>query len=217
MLPSEAFHLAFYTPPTGDIGILSQSDLTFFWLSTLKKQPLFPESPQLTLTSCSSRFPQVSIILTLMVPYDAIDTESPLMEMFVVHGFYAAKFIVAIGSVAGLTVSLLGSLFPMPRVIYAMAGDGLLFRSVVPMLAFIFSPLGPRGEVCWEGRGLSCTPTAHCHHCREQQACTDSALAKQGAHQSKILGEKKKSGDIYAKVSHLVLVPRDSAYGRMST
>lgn len=68
------------------------------------------------------------MILTLMVPYDAIDTESPLMEMFVARGFYAAKFVVAIGSVAGLTVSLLGSLFPMPRVIYAMAGDGLLFR-----------------------------------------------------------------------------------------
>lgn len=79
----------------------------------------------------------MSIILTLMVPYDAIDTESPLMEMFVARGFYAAKFIVAIGSVAGLTVSLLGSLFPMPRVIYAMAGDGLLFRSVTPARVFI--------------------------------------------------------------------------------
>lgn len=89
-----------------------------------------------------------------MVPYDAIDTESPLMEMFVAHGFYAAKFIVAIGSVAGLTVSLLGSLFPMPRVIYAMAGDGLLFRSVVPMLVFIFSPLGPRGKCA--GRDGDC-------------------------------------------------------------
>lgn len=85
----------------------------------------------LTVSSASSLsllFSQVSMILTLMVPYYAIDTESPLMEMFVAHGFYAAKFVVAIGSVAGLTVSLLGSLFPMPRVIYAMAGDGLLFR-----------------------------------------------------------------------------------------
>uniref|UniRef100_A0A8C6YTF0 Solute carrier family 7 member 14 n=1 Tax=Nothoprocta perdicaria TaxID=30464 RepID=A0A8C6YTF0_NOTPE len=84
-----------------------------------------------SLVTCLTAYVSVSVILTLMVPYDAIDTESPLMEMFVARGFYAAKFIVAIGSVAGLTVSLLGSLFPMPRVIYAMAGDGLLFRSVI--------------------------------------------------------------------------------------
>lgn len=126
--------------------------------------------PELLLTSvpCSSHLPQVSIILTLMVPYDAIDTESPLMEMFVVHGFYAAKFIVAIGSVAGLTVSLLGSLFPMPRVIYAMAGDGLLFRSVMPMMVFIFAVLGPGWEKCWLGRSLSCTQRALCCRCRNQ-------------------------------------------------
>lgn len=65
-----------------------------------------------------------------MVPYNLIDGDAPLMEMFAVHGFLAGKYIVAVGSVAGLTVSLLGSLFPMPRVIYAMAGDGLLFRYV---------------------------------------------------------------------------------------
>lgn len=63
-----------------------------------------------------------------MVPYNLIDGDAPLMEMFAVHGFLAGKYIVAVGAVAGLTVSLLGSLFPMPRVIYAMAGDGLLFR-----------------------------------------------------------------------------------------
>lgn len=131
----------------------------------------------------------MSIILTLMVPYDAIDTESPLMEMFVVHGFYAAKFIVAIGSVAGLTVSLLGSLFPMPRVIYAMAGDGLLFRSVMPIMAFIFALLGPGGEMCWLGWGLSCTQTALHHCCREQRAHTDSVLAKQDDTKAKSWGK----------------------------
>lgn len=68
------------------------------------------------------------MILTLMVPYTLIDADAPLMEMFSQHGFYSAKYVVALGSIAGLTVSLLGSLFPMPRVIYAMAGDGLLFR-----------------------------------------------------------------------------------------
>lgn len=70
------------------------------------------------------------MILTLMVPYNEIDADAPLMEMFAVHGCMFAKYTVAVGSIAGLTVSLLGSLFPMPRVIYAMAGDGLLFKSV---------------------------------------------------------------------------------------
>uniref|UniRef100_A0A8C4YG08 Solute carrier family 7 member 14 n=1 Tax=Gopherus evgoodei TaxID=1825980 RepID=A0A8C4YG08_9SAUR len=84
---------------------------------------------------------RVSVILTLMVPYSAIDSESPLMEMFVAHGFYTAKFIVAIGSVAGLTVSLLGSLFPMPRVIYAMAGDGLLFRFLSHVSSYTETPV----------------------------------------------------------------------------
>ncbi|NXM84057.1 S7A14 protein, partial [Oenanthe oenanthe] len=94
-----------------------------------------------SLVTCLTAYVSVSMILTLMVPYDAIDTESPLMEMFVVHGFYAAKFIVAIGSVAGLTVSLLGSLFPMPRVIYAMAGDGLLFRFLSHVSSYTETPV----------------------------------------------------------------------------
>ncbi|KAM6064198.1 solute carrier family 7 member 14 [Theristicus caerulescens] len=94
-----------------------------------------------SLVTCLTAYVSVSIILTLMVPYDAIDTESPLMEMFVARGFYAAKFIVAIGSVAGLTVSLLGSLFPMPRVIYAMAGDGLLFRFLSHISSYTETPV----------------------------------------------------------------------------
>ncbi|XP_005299307.2 probable cationic amino acid transporter [Malaclemys terrapin pileata] len=94
-----------------------------------------------SLVTCLTAYVSVSVILTLMVPYSAIDSESPLMEMFVAHGFYAAKFIVAIGSVAGLTVSLLGSLFPMPRIIYAMAGDGLLFRFLSHVSSYTETPV----------------------------------------------------------------------------
>ncbi|KAM9317274.1 solute carrier family 7 member 14 [Gastrophryne carolinensis] len=94
-----------------------------------------------SLITCLTAYVSVSVILTLMVPYNMIDSESPLMEMFVAHGFYVAKFIVAIGSVAGLTVSLFGSLFPMPRVIYAMAGDGLLFRFLAHVSSYTETPV----------------------------------------------------------------------------
>lgn len=73
-----------------------------------------------------------------MVPSSEIDADAPLMEMFAVHGCMFAKYTVAVGSIAGLTVSLLGSLFPMPRVIYAMAGDGLLFKSVLFFVTCFF-------------------------------------------------------------------------------
>ncbi|XP_051909795.1 probable cationic amino acid transporter isoform X2 [Hippocampus zosterae] len=94
-----------------------------------------------SLVMCLSAYVSVSVILTLMVPYDLIDGSAPLMEMFAAHGFLLGKYTVAVGSIAGLSVSLLGSLFPMPRVIYAMATDGLLFRSLSHVSAFTRTPV----------------------------------------------------------------------------
>lgn len=94
-----------------------------------------------SLVTCLTAYVSVSVILTLMVPYMEIDADAPLMEMFSQHGFQAAKYIVAIGSIAGLTVSLFGSLFPMPRVIYAMAGDGLLFKFLATVSAYTETPV----------------------------------------------------------------------------
>uniref|UniRef100_A0A3Q3JWH7 Cationic amino acid transporter C-terminal domain-containing protein n=1 Tax=Monopterus albus TaxID=43700 RepID=A0A3Q3JWH7_MONAL len=93
-----------------------------------------------SLVTCLTAYVSVSVVLTLMVPYNLIDGSAPLMEMFEVHGFLWGKYTVAVGSIAGLTVSLLGSLFPMPRVIYAMARDGLLFRSLSHVSAFTHTP-----------------------------------------------------------------------------
>ncbi|XP_061876754.1 probable cationic amino acid transporter isoform X1 [Entelurus aequoreus] len=93
-----------------------------------------------SLVTCLTAYVSVSVILTLMVPYDLIDSSAPLMEMFAAHGFLWGKYTVAVGSIAGLTVSLLGSLFPMPRVIYAMARDGLLFRSLAHVSPLTHTP-----------------------------------------------------------------------------
>lgn len=68
------------------------------------------------------------IFFFFTVPYDKISVNSALVDMFGQVGARKCQIVVVIGALAGLTVSMFGSMFPMPRIIYAMAQDGLLFR-----------------------------------------------------------------------------------------
>ncbi|XP_059224002.1 high affinity cationic amino acid transporter 1 [Stomoxys calcitrans] len=72
----------------------------------------------------------VSLVLTLVVPYDHINTGAALVQMWTYVNAPKCRAIVAIGATAGLSVAMFGSMFPMPRVIYAMAQDGLIFRQL---------------------------------------------------------------------------------------
>ena len=63
-----------------------------------------------------------------MVPYYAQNIDAPLPAAFQYVGWPAGRWMVAVGALFGLSTSLLGAMFPLPRVIYAMASDGLIFR-----------------------------------------------------------------------------------------
>ncbi|XP_038061456.1 cationic amino acid transporter 2-like isoform X2 [Patiria miniata] len=70
----------------------------------------------------------VSIVLTMMCPYYLLDERAPLPEAFGRIGWTVAKYVVTVGGIVGLMTSLIGCIFALPRFIYSMASDGLLFE-----------------------------------------------------------------------------------------
>ena len=99
----------------------------WFYLLTTRE---FPSHVNVCFSTaiCFLAYFGVSTILTLMWPYKTLPEGGTLPKVFAMRGAPWAKYVIAIGALCGLTSSLLGALVPLPRMMYSMASDGLIFK-----------------------------------------------------------------------------------------
>ncbi|KAH7522777.1 hypothetical protein FEM48_Zijuj07G0174400 [Ziziphus jujuba var. spinosa] len=80
----------------------------------------------MALSICCILYMLVSIVILGLVPYYSLDPDTPISSTFASYGVEWAVYIITIGAVTALFASLLGSILPQPRILMAMARDGLL-------------------------------------------------------------------------------------------
>jgi basic amino acid/polyamine antiporter, APA family len=79
-----------------------------------------------SLTLCTVLYIAVAAVLTGMVPYDKIDIDAPLSRAFSRVGVTWAHFLISVGALTGITSVLMVLMLSQPRIMLAMARDGLL-------------------------------------------------------------------------------------------
>ena len=75
---------------------------------------------------CTVLYVAVAAVLTGMIPYRQIDVAAPLAAALQARGLTYAGALVTMGILAGMTSSLLVGNLSQPRILLAMARDGLL-------------------------------------------------------------------------------------------
>jgi APA family basic amino acid/polyamine antiporter len=79
-----------------------------------------------SLLICTALYVAVIAVLTGMVPYNRIDLGAPVSKAFEQVGLDWARFLIAAGGLTGITSVLLVLLLSLPRILLAMARDGLI-------------------------------------------------------------------------------------------
>jgi APA family basic amino acid/polyamine antiporter len=79
-----------------------------------------------SLAICTVLYILVAAVVTGMIPYPEIPLDAPIAGVFESKGLKVASVIITVGALTGITSVLLVMLLSQPRVLLAMARDGLL-------------------------------------------------------------------------------------------
>jgi APA family basic amino acid/polyamine antiporter len=141
------------------VGMLSGAAMVFFAyigfdaVSTHAEEARHPHRDVpigivVSLFICTALFIAVSAVVTGMVPCDKINVSAPLSAAFASVGMTWAQQVIAVGGLAGITSVMLVLMLSQPRVLLAMARDGLLPVS-------FFGAVHPRFRTPWKSTILT--------------------------------------------------------------
>ena len=103
-----------------------------------------------SLLLCTVLYIAVAAVLTGMVPYQQIDIDAPLAKAFSQTGLPWAHALVSLGALTGITSVLMVLMLSQPRIMLAMARDGLLPN-------VFFGAVHPRFRTPWKSTILTGT------------------------------------------------------------
>jgi APA family basic amino acid/polyamine antiporter len=106
-----------------------------------------------SLALCTVLYIAIAAVLTGMVPYNKIDIDAPLAHAFSHVGLPWAHFVISLGALTGITSVLMVLMLSQPRIMFAMARDGLLPAS-------FFASVHERFRTPWKSTVLTGTVVA---------------------------------------------------------
>jgi len=101
-----------------------------------------------SLIICTILYIAVSAVLTGMVPYKEIDINAPVVDAFKRAGLTWMQYLVAAGAMTGITSVLLVMMLSQPRVMLALARDGLVPKN-------FFGDIHPKFRTPWKSTILT--------------------------------------------------------------
>ncbi len=101
-----------------------------------------------SLIICTILYIAVSAILTGMIPYDKININAPVADAFAQKGLPWSQRLIDVGAITGITSVLLVMMLSQPRVMLAMARDGLVPPS-------FFGAIHPKFRTPWKSTMLT--------------------------------------------------------------
>ncbi|XP_026464912.1 cationic amino acid transporter 3-like [Ctenocephalides felis] len=127
--------------PFGVRGVLHGASEAFFAfigminVATMSEEAIHPERDiplAIIITSVLTylTYLGVGIGLTMMAPYYQLDPVAPYITLFNQLGLHDMEWLVGAGALFSISASLFSSVLGLPRLLYAVAHDGLLFSAL---------------------------------------------------------------------------------------